>query len=122
FYDKAFGSAARPMEQYYARWLGSYVAIHGAAPAKSAATGAEPPRDELGQTASAAPQAQTAETLKAAYRDLDEAAGLVKDQPEYRARVDHLRLYAHYLFLRLQLEQAAQAEDREKVRAAVAQE
>ena len=42
--------------------------------------------------------------------------------PAYRARVDHLRMYAHYLFLRIKLKEAAQAKNRDAVRAAVKNE
>ena len=39
------------------------------------------------------------ETLKAAFRDLDEAARLVKDRAVYRERVDQMRAYACLLYL-----------------------
>jgi hypothetical protein len=123
FYEKAFGPAARPMERYYVRWLGPYAAVHDApAQAPAAAIATEKPRDELGQTASAGTPEFNTELLTAAFRDLDEAARLVSDQPEYRARVDHLRLYTHYLYLRLRLTQAAQAKNRQHVREAVENE
>jgi len=47
---------------------------------------------------------------------------LLKDQPEYRPRVDHLRLYAHYLYLRTRVEAVAAAKDKAKVRQAIAGE
>jgi hypothetical protein len=46
------------------------------------------------------------EDLAAAWKDLDEAARLVKDAPGPRERVDHLRMYLHYLVLRLAVDQA----------------
>ncbi|HYT90647.1 MAG TPA: DUF4838 domain-containing protein [Gemmataceae bacterium] len=125
FYDKAFGPAALPMERYYVRWLGSYVAVRTKAAAVKPGVekkGADKILDELGATDLTPPEGFNRATLRAAYRDLDEAAGLVKDLPEYRARVDHLRLYAHYLSLRIRLEEAAKTKDREKVRAAVQDE
>jgi hypothetical protein len=125
FYDKAFGSAALPMERYYVRWLGPYVAVRTRAAASAAkftaATAAAAPQDEVGSISQQA-EDFTLESLKAAYRDLDEAAQLVRQQPHFRARVDHLRMYAHYLFLRTRLEAAAKAKDRRAVRAAVAEE
>jgi len=36
-------------------------------------------------------------TLALAYRDLQEAVKLTAEQPEYRARVDHIRMYLHFL-------------------------
>jgi hypothetical protein len=120
FYDKAFGPAALPMERYYVRWLGAYAAVRTKAPAgKAPPKGAEEAPDELGHGQS---EAYNVETLKAAYGDLDEAARLVKDQPEHRARVDLLRLYAHYLYLRTRVEAAAAAKDKAKMRDAVAGE
>lgn len=123
FYDKAFGPAALPMERYYVRWLGSYAAIRTKPPADKPAPvppkGKDKAVDELGF---APPDAFNLETLKAAYRDLDEAARLVKDQPAYRDRVDHLRMYAHYLYLRTRVEAAAATKDKDKVREAIANE
>jgi hypothetical protein len=108
FYDKAFGPAARPMERYYVRWLGRGAAVRTRQPATNA-------EDAEGQKFSL-------ESLKAAYRDLDEAVRLVNDRPEYCARVDRLRLYAHYLYLRTRLEDAARMGDKDKILAAVKDE
>jgi hypothetical protein len=79
-------------------------------------------KDELDNAERGMPEEFNPETLRAAYRDLDEAARLVEDRPEYRARVDHLRLYAHYLYLRTRLDEAGRARDRAKVLAAVRDE
>jgi hypothetical protein len=123
FYDKAFGPAALPMERYYVRWLGSAAAVRTAAasakPAPTATTGGAKVLDELGQVQAGAPANFSRESLRAAYADLDEAARLTKDLPEFRARVDQLRLYAHYLWLRVQLDEAARSKDRDRVREAV---
>src|SRR5207237_3502038 len=56
---------------------------------------------------------------KAAFQDLDEAAGLVRDLPGPRERVDHLRLYVHYLFLRRQLEEADRSRDDQAILEAI---
>jgi hypothetical protein len=124
FYEKAFGPAAAPMERYYARWLGPYVAVRSRPAAVSAVSrpARDPVQDELGGSAPAAPAEFSLESLKAAYRDLDAAARLVRDLPEHRARVDHLRMYAHYLYLRTRIDAAAKARDRDAVREAVAAE
>jgi hypothetical protein len=126
FYDKAFGPAAPPMERYYVRWLGPYATVRtrplASRPQASAPGGREVVKDELDNAERGAPEEFNSETLRAAYRDLDEAARLVEDRPEYRARVDHLRLYAHYLYLRTRLDEAARAKDRAKVLAAVRDE
>lgn len=118
FYDRAFGPASLPMERYYVRWLGAGAAVRTKGAVRAAAEGVKV-TDELG---GAAMETFTPESLRAAYRDLDEAARLVAGQPEYRARVDQIRLYAHYLALRTRLEAAAAAKDKERVRRAVADE
>jgi hypothetical protein len=121
FYDKAFGPAALPMERYYTRWLGASAAVR----TKPAPAKADPlvkdkeVGDELGVVAA---ESFSAENLKAAYRDLDEAARLVKELPEQRARADHVRMYAHYLFLRLRLEQAGKTGNKEDICTAVRDE
>jgi hypothetical protein len=46
----------------------------------------------------------------------------VKDVPGPHERVDQLRLYAHYLFLRTRLADTARARDWDKVREAVRDE
>ncbi|HWG46440.1 MAG TPA: DUF4838 domain-containing protein [Gemmataceae bacterium] len=126
FYDKAFGPAALPMERYYVRWLGRGAAIRTRPTAtKSSTTAPADPKtvkDELDNADEAAGKKFSLESLKAAYRDLDEAARLVTDRTEYRARVDQLRLYAHYLYLRTRVEDAAGTRKKEKVIAAVKDE
>ncbi len=102
FYEKAFGPAARPMERYYVRWYGPFAAVSEEAAASDAA--------DLSVRV-----AFSGETLKASFRDLDEAARLVAELPDYRRRVDHLRLYNYYLFLRLELEEAARSGERNAV-------
>lgn len=120
FYDRAFGAAALPMERYYVRWLGAGAAVRTKGSTRPTTFGESvKTTDELG---GAAPETFTRENLQAAYRDLDEAARLVAEQPEVRARVDQLRMYAHYLYLRTRLEAAVAAKDKEGVRKAVADE
>jgi hypothetical protein len=90
FYDQAFGPAAAPMERYYTRWYGAGVSTGEAS----------------GELDDKKQGALKREDLAAAWKDLDEAARLVKDAPGPRERVDHLRMYLHYLVLRLAVDQA----------------
>ena len=122
FYQKAFGPAAAPMERYYVRWLGEGARVTGK-PAAAAGAGADAagPEDELGAV-SLTNVVFSRETLKAACADLDEAARLVKDWPAGRARVDQLRMYAHYLVLRLRLEEAGKTKDKAAIVNAVKEE
>jgi hypothetical protein len=124
FYDQAFGPAALPMERYYVRWLGPYAAVRTHPPAARPTATAQATSAVKGEldAEQGGQEEFNAETLKAAYRDLDEAARLVKDRPDCRARVDQLRLYAHYLYLRVRLDEAARAKDKAKVIEAVRDE
>ena len=101
FYRKSFGPAAAVMQRYYVRWYG---------PSATAIETDEdlPAKSELSM-----------ESLRAAYQDLDQAAKIVRDMPQYRDRVDHLRMYAHYLLLRLQVEKAAKAGDEKALLGAI---
>lgn len=108
FYERAFGPAARAMEHYYARWYGSGVTTEEA-----------PVVQEDGEKKA---KAVTPEDLRAAYKDLDEATDLVRNLPGARERVDHLRMYGHYLFLRLQLEEAEKTHDDKAILAAIKEE
>jgi hypothetical protein len=99
FYQQAFGPAAGAMQRYYARWYGPDVAVlkdERALPKPCVLY-------EKGKF--------DVDALKAAYRDLDEAVRLVPVDSGYRQRIDLLRMYAHYLFLRYRLYQAEQAHD-----------
>ena len=49
--------------------------------------------------------------LALAYRDLDEAAKLTAGKPAFRARVDRLRMYAHFLKNFLQVREASKGGD-----------
>jgi len=123
FYEKAFGPAALPMECYFVRWLGRGAAVGTRQPATKSTTAAPAdPKTVKDELNNAEVVTFRLESLKAAYRDLDEAARLVNDQPEYRDRVDQLRLYAHYLYLRTRLEDAARTQSKDKVLAAVKDE
>lgn len=94
FYQQAFGPAAKPIERYYVRWYGREVAV-------------------LDQTNDVPEQMILYEkgtinvaALRAAFQDLDEARRLTEKVKGCRKRVDHLRMYAHYLILRYKLQQA----------------
>jgi len=99
FYRKAFGPAAGPMQRYYVRWYGAGAAVPGEA---GASKDAGVRLYEKGKF--------DVEALRGAYRDLDAAMKLVPADSAYRKRIDLLRMYAHYLFLRYRLHQAEQAE------------
>ncbi len=108
FYIKAFGPAARVIEQYYVRWYGAEVAVLDSADSDVAdQDGAKQTFLEKGK--------YNREALAAAFNDLDEAARLVRDQPAYRGRVDQLRMYLHYLLLRYQLAEATQTGNQQQI-------
>ncbi len=85
FFDKAFGPAAAPMKRFYTHW-------HGAA-----GIGDEAAKDEAADKKA---KGLTSEKLTTLFVDLDEAARLAKADAPCLARVDHLRMYLHYLVLR----------------------
>lgn len=107
FYENAFGPAAKPMERYYVRWYG---------PEAAALTD---PQDLPARRQYFEKHKHDLDVLRAAYRDLDEAMKLAADDPPVSARLDHLRMYLHYLLLRYQLEQATAAGDEQAILAAV---
>jgi hypothetical protein len=110
FYSKAFGPAADVMERYYVRWYGSSAAVLETA-------------DSLPEKAVYFKDGRHhLPALKDAYRDLDAAARLVNDRPQIRARIDHLRMYGHYLLLRYRLEQAKRSGDQERILEAIRNE
>jgi len=111
FYEKAFGPAAEPMQQYYARWYGPVTRVLG----EEAAT----PTDDV---ADYEPPKLDRDTLCACFANLDEAVRLTADRPDCRATVDHLRMYLHYLVLRRRLEDAAGTNDLEAVLEAIREE
>jgi hypothetical protein len=90
----------------------------GSRPSGSAAKSGCRPQDELG-LAQMDKAAFNRDSLKAAFKDLDEAARLVKDMPAHKARVDQIRLYSLYLSLRIRLDEAGKTGETEAIRAAV---
>jgi hypothetical protein len=104
FYVQAFGPAAAVMERYYVRWYGAGAGLDEAA---------------KGETDDAKEKPVDGQLLKALFQDLDEAARLVKDHPAYLARVDHLRMYLHYLYLRQRTQQAGKSKDEKAILEAV---
>ena len=76
------------MKSFYRHWYG------GAALGDSAAPGSE--------TGERAEQLVSRDKLREMFKDLDEAVRLTKNRPDCQARVDHLRMYLHYLVLRQQ--------------------
>lgn len=110
FYQKAFGPAASAMERYYMCWYGPSVGVLSPSSAKWLDDGIIPVLNEFADynpKTSLAPKA----TLTAAFKNLDEAAGIVSGQPKYEQRVDHIRMYAYYLVLRNKVWEAAARKD-----------
>jgi len=110
FYKQAFGPAARPMERYFVRWYGPGVAALSDA-------------DELPQRAAYFERGRhDLDALRGAYRDLDKAMRLAGSNEAILKRIDHLRMYLHYLLLRYDLEQAEASGDRAAILTAIGRE
>jgi hypothetical protein len=103
FYRQAFGPAAKTMQNYYVRWYGSGVAVLG---------GRHEPAERRDPFAEGSLDSKA---LRAAYRDLDEAVRLVPADSDHRRRIDLIRMYAHYLFLRHRLHEAERSGDRARI-------
>jgi hypothetical protein len=97
FYATAFGPAADAMQSFYRHWYGP-LALGG-----SEAAGSE--------TGERAEELVPRDKLREMFKDLDEAVRRTKDRPDCRARVDHLRMYLHYLVLRQQTTAAGAGKD-----------
>ena len=108
FYHTAFGPAASPMQRYYARWYGPEAAV--------LPNTKDTPEPGVWEQKNLAGSRQT---LRTAFADLDQAYGLVKDTPGPRERVDALRMYAYYLYLRLQQWDASAKKQPEAIAAAI---
>ena len=110
FYEKAFGPAAKPMERYFVRWYGPSVA-------------AIAPAEQLPQQVNFIENRKhNVDALRDAYRDLDNAMRMAKGNEAVLARIDHLRMYLHYLVLRYELEQAEATKDETEILAAIGRE
>jgi hypothetical protein len=107
FYETCFGPAALAMQRCYVRWGGPELAV------------LEDPRGLPEQRVLCEKGTFDVESLRAAYRDLDEAVKLVPPDSDWRMRVDQLRMYAHYLTLRCRLQQAAESGDPPAILAAI---
>ncbi len=97
FYERAFGPAATAMERYYVIWHGGGAAAGNGEAADETGDGKEEALDTT----------KLARMMKA----LDEATRLAKDRPECLARIDHLRMYVHYLVLRQRTQQTVRSKD-----------
>jgi hypothetical protein len=97
FYASAFGPAADAMKSFYRHWYGS-----------ANLSTSETPGSETGERAE---EAMPRDKLRAMFQDLDEAMRLTKDRLDCQARVDHLRMYVHYLVLRQQTLAAGAGKD-----------
>ncbi|MFO0864572.1 MAG: DUF4838 domain-containing protein [Gemmataceae bacterium] len=122
FYDRAYGPAALPMERWHVRWLGAGAAVRTRPAGKASAKDDEKPKDEVNPEAPALAETIDAASLREAYRDLDEAVRKTADSPEHRARVDRMRMYAHFLRLVLARQDAGKTRDREKIVSAIRDE
>jgi hypothetical protein len=109
FYTNAFGPAAEAMQRFYRHW-------YGAAALDGAEAPAEAPAEETGERAE---ELVSMARLKKLFKDLDKAAKLTKDRPDCLARVDHLRMYLHYLLLRHRTEEAGAGKDLAKNKEAI---
>lgn len=107
FYRTCFGPAALPMQRYYVRWGGPELAV------------LKDPRGLPEQRTLYRKGTFDVESLRAAYRDLEEAVKLVPPDSDWRTRIDQLRMYAHYLTLRYRLHQAEQSGDPSAIIAAI---
>jgi hypothetical protein len=111
FYARAFGPAASPMERYYMLWYGPSVGVLNAASAR----GRDGKETKIGldEFADYSPKSSMASkvSLIAAFKELSEAARLASGQPKYQDRVDQIRLYAYYLYLRSKVAEAAEAKN-----------
>ncbi|MCE9532063.1 MAG: DUF4838 domain-containing protein [Planctomycetes bacterium] len=104
FYEKAFGPAAGAMERYYVHWYGGAAAGMGEV-VDETGDAKEPPLDQ--------------EKLTVLFKDLDDACQKAKDRPDCIARIDHLRIYLHYLTLRLRTQQVGQGKDEKAILEAI---
>lgn len=111
FYEKAFGPAATAMQRYYTRWYGPSVAVLDVTTNK--AHNSKDVKIGLDEFADYNPKTSMASkaTLTAAFKDLDEAAKLVANQPKYLSRIDQMRMYAYYLLLRNKVAEAGASKD-----------
>jgi hypothetical protein len=122
FYDRAYGPAAAPMERWHVRWFGAGAAVRTRPTGTTSGKETDSPKDEVNPEAPALAETFDAATLREAYRDLDEAIRRTADSPEHRARVDRMRMYAHFLRLVLARQEAGKTKDREKIVAAIRDE
>lgn len=129
FYHAAFGAAAPAMERYYARWYGPSVVVglderSAVIAARSAATD-DAEVQETDELTDHAPvfrhqdREGTRRTLAATFADLDDAVRLSDGDPAARGRVDHLRFYTYYLYLRWRVWEAVAAGDEAAILAAI---
>jgi len=103
FYEKCFGPAALPAQRYFARFYGPGAFV------------LEDPRGAPARRRLRQDGKIRVEVLKAAYRDLDDATRLTREAPSCRARIDQLRLYAHYLLLRYRLQEEEMSGDEQRI-------
>lgn len=108
FYRTAFGQAAYPVQRYYTRWYGPELAV--LPDTKDTPESGVWQQKEL---------VESRRTLHGAFADLDQAYQLVKDTPGPRERVDALRMYAYYLYLRWQQWDASAKKQPEAIMAAI---
>jgi hypothetical protein len=93
------------MKSFYRHWYGA------------AAVGTpETPGSETGERAE---ELVPRDKLRALFQDLDEAVRRTRNRPACLARIDHLRMYVHYLVLRQQTTAAGAGKDLAENRKAI---
>ena len=103
FYEKAFGPAAEAVQRYYSRWYGPSVLVFDtSASIENEMQDVQGSLDEFG-IYDPKSTLTSISLLKAAFKDLDEAAQLVQNMPRYQSRIDQLRMYLVYLRMRHQV-------------------
>lgn len=110
FYEGAFGPASLAMQRYYVRWGGAEFAV------------LEDPEELPGKRVLRERGSFDGEGLRDCFRDLDAAVAAVSPDSAYRRRIDMIRLYAHYLFLRGRLHHAVESGDRTAILEAIRDE
>lgn len=106
FYRQAFGPAALPIQRHFVRWLGpsAHVLDDDASSIRepgvtgvSGVTGVT----EVSGVWDSHRFPETLRSLRDMFNDLDEASQRAAGHPEIIKRIDHLRMYAYYLYLRI---------------------
>jgi hypothetical protein len=104
FYEMSFGPAAGVMQRYYVRWNGPGAAVL-ASDVPLSTQDVWTDRDLAGSQ----------RTLTEMFTELDQAAALLANHPQHLRRVEDLKMYAYFLWLRLNYWKAAASGDGETI-------